>query len=45
MNEIMLLIIICVIIETYFVLIGVVFTFEMYCYYKDGNKKGTNLKG
>lgn len=36
---------ICFAIEVYFVLTGFVLIFEGYCYYKDGNKKGTNLKG
>lgn len=45
MDGILLLIVICMVIEVYFIIIGINLIFEMYYYYKDGNKKDTNLKG
>lgn len=45
MNEILLLIVICTISEIYLIIVVVIIIFNGYYYYKDGNKKGTNLKG
>jgi len=45
MDETILVIVICFVVEGYLTLAGIVLIFETYYYYKDGNKKGTNLKG
>lgn len=45
MNGIELVIGVCFILEGYLILIGIISCFKIYYYYKDGNKKGINLKG
>ena len=39
------IILMCIAIEAYLVIVGIALVFETYYYNKDGNKKGTNLKG
>ena len=39
------IIVMCFVIEGYLISVMIALVFEEYCYCKDGNKKGTNLKG
>lgn len=45
MSLILFLIVMLCICEVYFMVLGVIFIFQKYYYYKDGNIEGTNLKG